>query len=65
MTRKEALEFISTVRRLAQADATLLAELNTNLSPAEQSVLRSFLREAGETWAIDYSFQVRTKGATQ
>jgi hypothetical protein len=66
MTRNEALLFVERVRALGLRDSVLCHELAQQLSPAEQSALRSFLREAGAAYNVDYALnpEVRTKGAS-
>ena len=66
MNRQDALNVLSALHRLAKADETLLIELNNNLSPAEQSVLRSCLQECGKRWGEGQALMPRgrTKGAS-
>lgn len=62
MDRTEALALLNNVRLLAQGDAALLRELDTQLSFAEQSTLRSHLRGCGKHWATDLAFVARARG---
>jgi hypothetical protein len=66
VTRTEALLFVERVRALSLRDSALCRELALNLSPAEQSALRSFLRGAGQAFNVDYALEpeVHTKEAT-
>lgn len=66
MTREDALLFVARVRALSLHDSVFCHELAQQLSPAEQSVLRSYLREAGSTFATDFALEprCRKKGQT-
>ena len=55
MNRDEALLFVARVRALSVKDSAFCKELARQLSPAEESTLRSHLREAGETFAADFA----------
>jgi hypothetical protein len=67
MSREDALEFVQQVHDLSKRDTTFCRELASQLTEAEQSVLRSFLREAGHefdwNWALDP--RERSKGANE
>ena len=55
MDRAEALLFVARVRALSVKDSTFCKELAQQLSPAEESTLRSYLREAGDAFATDFA----------
>ena len=59
MMREDALLFVKHVRALTLRDAEFCRELSLCLSPAEESTLRSYLREAGETFATDFALVPR------
>jgi hypothetical protein len=66
MDRAEALLFVARVRALSVKDSTFCKELAQQLSPAEESTLRSHLREAGGSFATDFALvpRGRAKGAS-
>lgn len=61
MKRSDALTLSEQLHRLSTGDALLLTELDNALSPAEQSALRSAMRECGKRWAVDFAFVIRDR----